>query len=297
MKIMGIEPDISINTPQSLRVFDEGHFLHLRYQLYTRDAGILCKDEAVSISEEKISIGGDEKTMTMVTGSSGRVYPFSPTEYLWLVTEPDPSRPRIAGMEEAFNYLASDLSVGYSFWLVEIPLLDRECHFGGHADLMCMDQGEEIVVDFKSKSEFTFCRLWYDYNDRHLYRQSKLDLHLSLCHICGDTIDDAREFHDHLVTKHPEWTHVERTYKIQLHIYMWLLNTNRAILVHENKSRQNVFVQDVERDEALIERIKENANILWGKVQSGEKPAIPSDYQGRKKFPCGWCDYASKCWS
>ena len=295
MNVMGIEPDSSSITAQNLRVFDEGHFLHLRYQMYMRDAGILCKDEVVSISQEDVQIGGTKGTKVMLTGSSGRAYPYEPEEYLWKVTEPDASRPKMAGMESPVEVLASDMKPGDEFWLVEVPLLDREYHFGGHADAICVDQGEDAVVDFKSKSEFSYARMWYDYDQRERYQIGKLDPHMSSCHICGATMKNAKDLIPHLETNHPEWTHVDRTHKIQLHIYMWLLNTNRSLLVSENKSRQAVHVQVVPREEDLVDRIKSNASIIWEKAQNGERPEIP--YQSRKQFPCGWCDYSSKCWS
>ena len=297
MKASGIDPDFVSQKPQDTRVFDEGHFLHLRYQLYTRDAGILAKDKIVSRSLEKIEFGGKIHDRFVIVGASGRTYPYDLDDHLWPATDPDPCGPKVAGMLLPEYTSAHQMQIGDEFWLVEIPLMDTEYHFGGHADLICLDRGEEIVVDFKSKSEFTFARLWYNYDERNSYQMGAMDKHLATCHICGETMKEAKAFIPHLESSHPNWTHVDRAYRVQLQIYMWLLNTKRSLLVHENKSSQAVHVQEVERDEDLIGRIKRNAKVMWQKIQDGERPMIPGEYGGRTKFPCGWCDYASKCWS
>jgi len=295
MKASGIEPDVVSQNPQSTRIFDEGHFLHMRYQMYCRDAGILASDKAVSIKTEDVEFAGKTHTKVFIEGESGRTYPYDVGELLWSCNETDFDWPSVAGMRLP-TYIKAEHALGKRFWLVEVPLLDVDYHICGHADLICIDNGKEVVVDFKSKSEYSYARLWYDYDERNSYEIGTFDKHLATCHICGITVKDSKLFIPHLEEKHPEWTHVDRAYNIQLHIYMWLLGIDRSLLVHENKSSQSVHVQEIERDEDLIDRIKNNAKIIWDKVVSGDRPAIPSEYGGRTKFPCGWCDYASKCW-
>jgi hypothetical protein len=92
-----------------------------------------------------------------------------------------------------------------------------------------------------------------------------------------------------------ELVEAKHEHVVQVHIYMWLLNIQSAVVLYENKDNQALKECFVPRDEELIEKIKQQAIWLRGKLQNRELPFKPAGYS-RTKFPCGWCEFRSLCY-
>lgn len=82
---------------------------------------------------------------------------------------------------------------------------------------------------------------------------------------------------------------------IQVHIYMWVLNIHAAVVVYENKNNQAIKEIFVPRDEAVIEKIKEEAIWLRNVINERKLPPKPDGFS-MSKFPCRGCEFAKQCW-
>ena len=293
-KTMGIEP-LAPHSPLKMRIFNNGHFIHLRYQLYLRDAGLLARDRVVSMETRRVKIGLSESEKVLMTGMTGRTYLYSPTEWVWLASGVDEDAPSIGGMARPLQVRASDLKVDDETWMVETPVVDMEHHLGGHADAVIRTPFGAAVVDFKGTNEYSFGYLFWDELRKDGYERKYPDKHFSVCHICGASMGRWKDLTEHLLVEHRDQVAIDPKHRIQLNTYMWLLNVDKGLLIHENKNSQLLLCEPVERDEALITQIKADAKDLWSHVERGEIPDRP--HKSRKEFPCPWCDYASQCWN
>jgi len=82
---------------------------------------------------------------------------------------------------------------------------------------------------------------------------------------------------------------------IQVNIYMWILGLHAAVVLYENKNTQAIKEVFVPRDEALIEKIKEQAIWLQNVLKKGKLPNRPDGYSP-SKVPCRFCEFISYCW-
>jgi hypothetical protein len=90
---------------------------------------------------------------------------------------------------------------------------------------------------------------------------------------------------------HAKWEHV-----VQVHIYMWLLGLKAAVVVYECKNTQNLKEMFVPRDDALVERIKGEAEWLVKVIKRGKLPRRPKGFF-KSKFPCMFCEFAGRCYA
>jgi hypothetical protein len=300
MKLTGIEPEEE-HGPRKTMTFDNGHFLHLRHQMYAKDSGLLASDKITEAWNEDVTIAKTPLPKRMLRGESGRVYPYDPKEFVWRVeTEEELTHPvpLIAGMRIPQWVEAKDIAVGDSIWLAEVPIANQEFHFGGHCDAIVKNDGRDCIVDWKGIGDDSFKYLFHDESCVADYILRWPDKHNATCFLCGATIKDAKKFTEHLVTEHSDAKiHIDQKYRIQLQMYMWLLGIDQAILWHENKNFHLTIDEFIPRDEAMIEKIKGNAVKMWRLAEEGVKPARPAKYVKRTSFPCGWCDFASRCWN
>lgn len=294
-KTMGVTP-LSPHSPIKMRIFSNGHFVHLRYQLYLRDAGLLARDRVAAIEQQSVKIGLSESERMVVSGQTGRTYMYGPSEWIWLASEPDGDGPKVGGMRLPHQVKACDLKVDDEMWMVEVPLVDMEHHLGGHADAVVRTpDGGAAVVDFKGTNEYSFGYLFWDKTRQDEYERRYPDKHFAVCHICGATMGRWKDLSEHLKAEHREYVAIDSKHRIQLNAYMWMLNLDTGLLVHENKNSQLLICEPVPRDETLVTQIKADAKELWDAILSEEIPERP--YKSRRDFPCPYCDFASQCWS
>ena len=86
-----------------------------------------------------------------------------------------------------------------------------------------------------------------------------------------------------------KWEHI-----VQTNIYMWLLDLQAAVVVYENKNDQKMKEMLIPRDDALIERIKSEAEWLARVLESGKLPPRPEGFF-KSKFPCRFCEFVDVC--
>lgn len=293
-KTMGIQPLVP-HSPLKMRVFNNGHFVHLRYQLYLRDAGLLAKDRVVSTERVLIRIGLADVEKLAVSGVTGRTYFYDPGEWVWLAIDAEGPIPGVGGMARPHQVQASDLSVDDEIWMVEVPMVDLEHHLGGHADAVIRTPEGAAVVDFKGTNEYSFAYLFWDEMRQDEYERRYPDKHFEVCHICGASMARWKDLAEHLLIEHRGHVAIDPKHRIQLNTYMWLLGLDHGVLLHENKNSQLLLCELVPRDDGLIHQIRSDARDIWSCIERGEVPERP--YESRNKFPCPYCDYASQCWS
>lgn len=295
-ELMGVKPMMPHGANKT-RLFDNGHFIHLRHQLYCRDAGVLAKDTVVSVQTRDYSVAGTPRPMIEVVGTSGRSYPFGLDEAVWFgVQSEEEDALKVGGHDIPTLRRASALQPGDDWWLVEVPFIDEEYHFGGHCDAIVVDRGEEVVVDWKGTNDYSIPYAFYDEARNGDYDTRYPDKFNSKCFICGQGMKGGKDLCEHLMTKHADQASPDFKYVIQLHIYMWQFGLRRSILVHENKNNQLMMETEVDRDDELIDNIKERAKRLWTAAREGEIPDRPEKCSSRKNMPCKFCDFATQCW-
>ena len=192
-KTIGVKPMVP-PPPQTLRIFGNGHFMHLRYQMYLRDAGILAKEKIVAADRDTFKLGLSDLDKVVISGATGRKYYYSPDELVWVCGDPEEDTMFVGGMALPKVKKASDLDTDDQIWMVEVPLFDPEYHVGGHADAIVKTPNGAAVIDFKSVNDNNFGYLFHDENRKDEY-------HLSYPH-CGQlraSYDHHRGGHTHLV--------------------------------------------------------------------------------------------------
>jgi len=280
------------------RLFDNGHYVHLRNQIYAKESGMLAKDKIIKKYEpDDILIGLEPKTKVKIEGESGRIYYYSPGEIIWRVDRKK-SKTNLdiyIGTDNAPYWDTIDnLKEGDEWWMIEVPVLDTTYHFGGHVDAVIINDGIETVINYKGINDYSWPYIYFDKKKKYMTRFP--DNYNSSCFICGDNMKKAKEFCNHLVTQHINDIVLDFKYKVQLHIYMMILNLNQALLWYENKNNQIVLDYLVQRDDNLIEKIQNNSLKFWNKVINKERPSRQPDYK-RTTLPCSYCDYAFQCWN
>lgn len=291
-KMMGEKPMVPLGA-NKIRIFDNGHYLHLRNQIYAKESGVLAYDTVIAEpTNESIIIGTEEKNKIKIVGETGREYYYSYGETIW---RKNMDHDFFIGTDNAPYWDKIDnLKKGDSWWLVEVPLVDPVYHFGGHCDAIVLNNGIETIIDYKGISDYSWPYQFRDENKKYL--TSYPDRYNSSCFICGANMQKAKDLSEHFISAHSNEVVIDFKYKIQLHIYMMILNVKQSILWCENKNNQIILDYPIERDDELIDKIQKNAIKFWNKFISGEKPSRQPGYT-RSKKPCSYCDYAFQCWN
>ena len=296
LKMMGEKPVVPVNA-SSVRIFDNGHFVHLRNQIYAKEAGVLAYDTVEKVNKpEEITIGLNPQTRIKIEGTSGREYYYHSNELIWRVDKPKKHCLDIyIGTDYSpFWDLVDTLKPGDKWWMVEIPIVDFEHHFGGHCDAIIVNDGVETVIDYKGISDYRWAWAFYDKKKQYLERM--VDKYNSSCFICGKNMRSAKDLSAHMTQEHLDEVCLDFQYNIQLHVYMMALGLDNALLWYENKNNQITIDWPVNRDEKIVDKTKKNATILWQNILDKKKPKRQPEYE-RGKFPCSYCDYAFQCWN
>jgi len=91
-----------------------------------------------------------------------------------------------------------------------------------------------------------------------------------------------------------ELSEAKREHVVQVHIYMWLLNLRSSVVLYENKDNQAVKEMFVPRDDALVDRIKRDAEWLLDVIARRKLPPRPAG-SSPARFPCKWCEFNRIC--
>ncbi len=83
---------------------------------------------------------------------------------------------------------------------------------------------------------------------------------------------------------------------IQVHIYMWLLDLQGAVVLYENKDNQAIKEIFVPKNLELIEQIKKQAYWLNNHVlPNNQLPQRPTGYT-KSCDQCHWCEFSKICY-
>jgi len=291
MSGVGSDDDI---TPEQIRIFDNGHAVHLRHQLYCLETGILQQEVAAEVKEKTITMLNKEINVVEIIGESGRIYRYLPDETLFRADLPLMDY-RVFGYTFPGVSKAQDMKPGNKFWLAEVSFYDEEYHFGGHCDAIVNIEGTEYIIDWKSVSDHSVPYCFFSEDRIDTYFSKYPDRYNSVCFICGDVMANSRELSRHLISTHyneisPDFKHV-----VQLHIYMWQFNVPQSILVHEIKSSQEIIEHIIPMDERLVKSIKDRSKKLWKCIIEKNLPDIPTNYCSAR-YPCLKCGYRRHCY-
>jgi len=83
-------------------------------------------------------------------------------------------------------------------------------------------------------------------------------------------------------------------YIVQIQIYMWLLGLNKGIILYECKDDQRTKEYEFERDESIIDGIKDKAKFLIALRDKGQLPK--RKYEHNNGFECKYCPFVKECW-
>jgi len=290
------DDDLSYGTQ---RKFQVGHSLHEDIQGYFRDAGLLMTDEVVKI-EDGVSLvhkdrNGEWAKRVIVTGKSGRRYPYIPGTKVWL-----------EGFDKVNPYTRiEDVKAGNCIYLAEIPIEVPALHMAGHVDGLVLDNGEPCVLEIKSINKDGFLRLFFNANAVSHYKHDSIDHRV--CHICGWKKIMTSNMATHMVEAHYNYAEPQEKHIVQANSYMYALGVNKTLFWYENKDNQEALDLIVKRDNDLIARIRKYCDDLWDIVEGYEtleeyeKPELPAmpDWaisEGKHNFKCIFCPYNYFCW-
>jgi CRISPR/Cas system-associated exonuclease Cas4 (RecB family) len=282
------------------RKFQVGHSLHEDVQGYFRDAGILMTDEVVDIRPGVSAVhkdkNGEWAKRVIVTGKSGREYPYIPGSAVWI---------------EGFDKLnpktrIEDVKAGNCIYLAEIPIEVPSLHMAGHVDGLILDNGEPCVLEIKSINKDGFLRLFFNSKAVGHYKHDEIDHRI--CHICGWKKTMTSNMAQHMVEEHYNYAEPQEKHLIQANSYMQALDVNKTLFWYENKDNQEVYDVIVSRDDDLIKKLRKYCSDLWDIVEvyetlSGDdKPPLPAmpDWaiaEGKGNFKCTFCTYNYFCWN
>ena len=147
---------------------------------------------------------------------------------MWKVENKKDENLLYLGTDLAPNWdIVENLKEGDEWWLVEVPVVNEEYHFGGHCDAIVIDENnQEAVIDYKGINDYSWAYIFYDkenaseYLSNGRYKLKWPDGFNSCCFICGQNMKKAKELSEHMNKNHLDEVNVDFKYKIQLHIYM-----------------------------------------------------------------------------
>lgn len=290
------DDDLSYTTQ---RKFQVGHSLHEDVQGYFRDAGLLMTDEVVKkadgVSQVHKDRNGEWSRRIIITGKSGREYPYIPGTKVWL-----------EGFDKVNPYTRiDDVKAGNSIYLAEIPIEVPSLHMSGHVDGLILDNGEPCVLEIKSINKDGFMRLFFNPSAVSHYKYDEINDRL--CHICGWKKTMTSNMATHLVEEHYNYAEPHEKHIVQANSYMYALDIGKTLFWYENKDNQEVWDYVINRDDNLIKKIRKFCEDLWDIVEVYEtldkydKPPLPAmpDWaieEGKNNFKCAFCPYNYFCW-
>jgi len=300
LRKLGISTDDDLEY-RTQRKFQVGHSLHADIQGYFRDTGLLMTDKVVNIEKGASTVHKDKTGQwakrIIVTGESGRKYPYIPGSCVWIEGF-DKNNP---------NTRIEDVKAGNSIYLAEIPIEVPALHMAGHVDGLILDNGEPCVLEIKSINKDGFLRLFF--NSKAVGHYKHDEMNDRICHVCGWKKTMTSNMAKHLVEEHYNYAEPQEKHIIQANAYMYALNIQKTLFWYENKDNQEVFDVIIKRDDDLIKKLKKYCNDLWDIVEVYEdpekigdgKPPLPAmpDWAisgGKNNFKCIFCPYNYFCW-
>lgn len=267
--------------------FNNGHGVHARWQEYFRDSGLLATETIVDIKTRPSVVSGKKKDKMVITGESGREYPFRMKDYLW-----------IKGKCKGPNSFSDiqDAKVGDVFYLTETPFEYEKWHMGGNIDAILDINGEQYICDIKTINDKGFWYLFFDKESGQSYPNA------SKCHICSAYLNGfGSSMSKHLLKEHASYAAPQKKHIIQLSAYMHVMSESgpeisNAVVLYENKDTQMTVETPFIKDDYVVGQLDSLCENLWDLIQKRQYPAIPS-WASPKEFDCIFCEYKTFCWA
>jgi hypothetical protein len=255
-----VKADQKPRTSQNLMVLDNGHSMHSRWSGFFEDIGILrgywkCRNTFCNLFND----------------SGEPMVPLTKT-----VAEEFFNRPkfesRIYGKDQVQGIFKPTQCVCgcKSFSYIEIAVQSTEMNMIGHCD---------AILDFSRINADSFGDIRKTFNiDILPKRPIVVDM--------KSAKDQQFNFQCKRIGPHPE-------YVIQLTIYTHLLDCDYGIIFYENKNDCERMLFKVERNDAVFNKIKEQAKLMNEMIDPPRLPPPKPDDQGC--WECKGCDFESIC--
>jgi len=153
----------------------------------------------------------------------------------------------------------------------EISVVENDLNFYGHAD---------IILDFEN---FDASRFSEGNPVKVLFNPDDLPK--------KPIVIDMKTCNDNKFRRNLEAPSF--AYIVQLTIYIHILDLEYGVLIYENKNNCDTKIFKVHRNEAMWEKIKEQAQIM--NEMADDKKLPPPRPDDKASFSCRYCDYTSIC--
>lgn len=250
---------------KTVRIFDTGHAMHARWAKYWEEIGVLrgiweCKNAACHLWDDE-----------------GHFHPeiMNRWDILKLGNITDNFKPRVYGLGEKLGVFKPKSCVCGSteFHYHEITVEDKELNFHGHVDQ---------ILDF---SQFEGGAMFKRGNPvKVLFR----DEDLPKKPILNDMKSINSFGYKSKLEKGPPFV-----YRVQVNIYIHILDLEYGMLYFENKDDCSTRVIQIERDAALWEKVKQQAKQMNEMVDDLLLPP-PRPYS-QDDFECRYCEFQPIC--
>jgi len=246
---------------KTIRIFDTGHSMHDRWAKYWEDLGVLrgvweCTNPVCQFFD-------DESMQRRPTGASS------------LLEFSQAPKPRKYGLDNKIGcFKPKKCACGNKeFKYHEIMVVDEEMNFRGHVDQ---------ILDF---SEFPGGKQFKEGNPvRVLFKDEDLPK--------KPFVVDMKSINSFGYKSKLE-SGAPFNYKVQVTIYIHLLDLEYGILYFENKDDSSTKLVVVERNDELWAKIKEQS--IFMNEMADDLLLPPPRPKTKDSFECKYCDFRSIC--
>ncbi len=257
-----IEVDPESLEARTIRIFDTGHSMHDRWTKYWEDLGILrgvwqCTNPWCN---------------TKTNGKLER------TSYGTLPKDYESLPPRKYGEDEKLGiFKPNECICGHTeFMYHEVTVEDKELNFYGHVDQILDFSNFEGTKRFKQGNPLK----------RVLFKDEDIPKKPILV--------DMKSINSFGYKSKLE-SGAPFGYRVQVNIYLHLLGLDLGILYFENKDDCSTKLISVQKNEAMWEKIKEQAATMDNMVEGLKLP--PPRPVNKKSYDCNYCQFKPICHS
>lgn len=253
---------------KTVRIFDTGHAMHARWAKYWEDIGVLrgiweCANHCCHLWDDAGEYRGDRDGCAYVK-----------TEFAGVVKDPI-IRPRRYGEQDKLGAFKPEKCVCgcRNFDYHEITVEDKSLNFYGHVDQ---------ILDF---SRFGGGDVFRKGNPvKVLFRDEDLPK--------KPILNDMKSINSFGFKSKLE-KGAPFAYKVQVNIYIHLLDLEFGMLYFENKDDCSTRVIQIEKDVEMWEKIKEQAQKMMDMTEDRLLP--PPRPIMQDEFECRYCEFQPIC--
>lgn len=261
--------DVKYAEPDSTkqRLFDKGHNMHIRWQEYFADMGVLmgkwkCKNLLCNMFNDQgnpitaYTYGGydaDKARLQLYESKKSRIYGEDEP-----IFKPDKC---VCGCRN-FEYLETK---------VEAP----ELNIKGRAD---------VILNCDNLTEDRFQGVRMTYNPKYLPRKG------------GKVVGDMKTIGSKSWANQLKKRGPHKDYLVQLTIYAHILNCDFGIIMYENKDNSEMLWYQVPKNDRWWEIVQEQAKIMIEMASDKKRKKLPPPkYEKKNTYACKYCDFRNLC--